>query len=207
MLLHLARAGAAAHADVLDRAAEAGGLVALEVGQADEDIGIHDGAADLGGLAVFAVGDRDFHFIRAAQTVADQNLAARGHGPEAIFLRTAQVLQRVFAAARIQGVAVGQERQTALLLAQVRHSLGVVRTQIGQIAQLAEMHLDGDELAVHVDVLDARRKAQAAQLVGQAGPDRTPEIGKVNSRCFHKNFLRFEHAALPRRRVSLLLKV
>ena len=84
VLLHLARAGAAAHADVLDGAAKAGGLVALEVGQADEDIGVHDGAADLGRLAVFAVGHRHLDLIGAAQAVADEDLAARGHGPEAV---------------------------------------------------------------------------------------------------------------------------
>ena len=188
MLLHLARAGTAAHADVLDGAAEAGGLVALEMGQADKDIGVHDGAADLGGLAVFAIWHRHLNLIGAAQTVADQDLAAGGHGPEAVLLRTGQVLQRILAAARIQGVAVGQEGQAALLLAQVGHDLGVVGAQVSQIAHLTEVHLDGDEPAVHVNVPDARRKAEATQLLGQAGAHRTAEIRKVNSRCFHKYF-------------------
>ena len=40
VLLRLARAGTAAHADVLDRAAKARGLVAFEMRQADEDIRI-----------------------------------------------------------------------------------------------------------------------------------------------------------------------
>ncbi len=76
MLHHLAGPGAAAHADVLEGTPKTGGLVALKVGQADEHIGVHDGAADLGGLAVLAVGHRHFHLIRAAQAVADQDLAA-----------------------------------------------------------------------------------------------------------------------------------
>ena len=42
----------------------------LEMGQADKDIGVHDGAADLGGLAVFAVGTGTSDLIGAAQTVA-----------------------------------------------------------------------------------------------------------------------------------------
>ena len=188
MLLHLARAGAAAHADILERTAEAGGLVALEVGQADEHVRIHDGAADLGGLAVFAVRHRHFHLIRAAQTVTNDHLTAGGHGPETVQLGAAQVLQRVLAAARVQGVAVGQEGHTALLLAQICHHLGIVGTQKSQIAQLAEVHLDGHEPAVHVDVLDAGGNAHPAQLFQQAGAHRTAEIRIVNFGCFHGVF-------------------
>ena len=147
VLLHLAGAGAAAHADVLDGTAEAGGLVALEVAQADEDVGVHDGAADLSGLAVFAVRHRHLHLIGAAQAVGDDDLTAGGHGPEAVQLGAGHVLEGVLSAARIQGVAVGQEGHTALLLAQVGHDLGVVGAQIGQVAQLAEMYLDDDEPA------------------------------------------------------------
>ena len=191
VLLHLAGAGAAAHADVLDGTAEAGGLVALEMAQADKDVGVHDGAADFSGLAVFAVWHRHFDFIGAAQAVGDDDLTAGGHGPEAVQLGAGQMLEGVLAAARVQGVAVGQEGHTALLLAQVGHDLGVVGAQIGQVAQLAEMHLDGDELALHVDVLDACRDAQAAQLIGEAGTHGTAEIGIVDGRCFHRLFLLF----------------
>ena len=44
--------------------------------------------------------------IGAAQAIANDDLAAGGHGPEAVFLRAAQVLQRILAAARVQGVDV-----------------------------------------------------------------------------------------------------
>ena len=162
--------------------------MALEVGQANEHVRIHDGTADLGGLAVFAVGHRHFHLIRAAQTVTNDHLTAGGHGPEAVQLGAAQVLQRILAAARVQGVAVGQEGHTALLLAQVCHHLGVVGAQKSQIAQLAEVHLDGHEPAVHVDVLDAGGNAHPAQLFQQAGAHRTAEIRIVNFGCFHGVF-------------------
>ena len=191
VLLHLARAGAAAHADVLDGSAEAGRFVALEVGQGDEDVSIHNGAADLGGLAVFAVGHGHLKLIGTAQAIANDDLTAGGHGPEAVFLRAAQVLQRVLAAARVQRVAVSQEGLAPLLLAQVCHHLGVVRAQESQVAQLTKVHLDGHELAVHINALDARRNAQAAQFFGQAGAHRTPEVGVIYSRCFHRDFLRF----------------
>ena len=114
VLLHLARAGAAAHADVLDGTAEAGGLVALEVGQADEDVRVHDGAADLGRLAVFAVRHRHLHFIGAAQAVTDEDLAAGRHGPESrSHGHGVEVLQGILAAARVEGVAVGEEGHAA----------------------------------------------------------------------------------------------
>ena len=48
-VLALTGPGAAAHADVLDGSAEAGHLVALEVGEADEHIRVHDGPANLSG--------------------------------------------------------------------------------------------------------------------------------------------------------------
>ena len=124
--------------------------MALKVGQADEHIRVHDGTTDLGGLAVFAVGHRHLHLIGAAQAVTDDHLAAGGHGPEAVELGTGQVFQRVFAAAGVQGIAVGQKGHTTLLLAQVCHHLGVVGPQKGQVAQLTKVHFDGYELALHV---------------------------------------------------------
>ena len=164
---------------------KAGGLVALEVGQADEHIRVHDGAADLGGLAVFAAGHRHLHLIGAAQAVADEHLTAGGHGPEAVELGAGQMFQRVFAAAGVQGVAVGQKGHTPLLLAQVGHHLGVVGPQKGQVAQLTKMHFDGHELALHVQLTDPGRQAQAAELFQQAGAHGTAEIGIINVGCFH----------------------
>ena len=52
---HLARPGAAAHAQVLDGPAKARGLMALEVVQADDDVRVHDGLADLGLLHIVAL--------------------------------------------------------------------------------------------------------------------------------------------------------
>ena len=109
MLFHLAGAAAAAHADILDGAAKARHFMALEVSQADENVGIHDGPADFRFFDVFAILDRHFDFIGAAQAVRNDDLTAGGHGPEAVQLGAAQVLQRVLTAARVQRVAVGQE--------------------------------------------------------------------------------------------------
>ena len=54
MLLCFAGSGTAAHADVFDSAAETGHLMSFEMGQADKDIGIHNGTADFGFFYVFA---------------------------------------------------------------------------------------------------------------------------------------------------------
>ena len=188
VLLHLAGAGAAAHADVLDGTPKPVDSWPLKW------LRLMKMSASMMARPIFAVlqyspfGHRHLHLIGAAQAVGDDDLTAGGHGPEAVQLGAGQVLEGVLSAARIQGVAVGQEGHTALLLAQVGHHLGVVGAQIGQVAQLAEMHLDGDELALHVDVLDACRDAQAAQLFGEAGTYGTAEIGIVDGRCFHSVF-------------------
>ena len=65
VLIGLTGARTAAHADIFDRAAEAGHLMSLEMGQADKDIGVHDGAADLSFFDVFASGHRNSDVIGA----------------------------------------------------------------------------------------------------------------------------------------------
>ncbi len=67
-------------------------------------------------FAEFAVENRNFHIVCAAQTIADDNLATRGHGPEAVKVGAVHMLQRVLAAAGIERVAIRQEGQAALLL-------------------------------------------------------------------------------------------
>lgn len=185
MLLHLASAAAAAHADVLDGAAEASRLMALEVREADEDIGIHDGTADLGLLDVLAVLDRHLDIVRAAQAIADDDLAARRRRVEAVEVRAVHVLERVLAAARIERIAVRQERHTALLFDEVCDDLRVLRAQIGHVAKLTEVHLDGDELAVHVNLLDAGSQAECPELLHDVASDRHAEIREINFCLFH----------------------
>ena len=82
--LPLAGIGAAAHAQVLHGAAEAGFLMALEVVQGNDDIGIHDGPADFGGLYVLAAHHGHIHIVGALQAVGDENMAAGGVGGEAV---------------------------------------------------------------------------------------------------------------------------
>ena len=204
VLVHLAGAAAAAHADVLQRAAEAGGLMALEVRQADEDVGVHDGAADLGGLAVLAVDDGHFHFVRAAQTVADDDLAAGGDGVEAVEVGAVHVLQGIFAAAGIERVAVREEGQAALFLAEVGDDFCIVGAQEGEIAQLAEVHFDGDEFALHVDGLDAGGDAEAAKFIELAGSHWAAEIRKIDDGSLHGMILLYDSPRASEYKLRLL---
>ena len=185
VLLLFAGAAAAAHAQVLDGAAEARLLVPFEVVQADDDVRVHNGAADAGFLDVLAALHRHRDVVGAFQAVADQDGAAHRHGGKAVLPGAVQVLQRIFAAAGVKGVAVGQKRLAAQLLDHVGHRFGVVGAQKAQVAQLAEMHLDGDKLALHVDLFNAGLFHQPLELGGQALAQPGAEIGKVDLRFFH----------------------
>ena len=159
--------------------------MALEMREADEDVGIHDGAADLGLLDVLAVLDRHLDIIRAAQAVADDDLAARRHCVEAVEVRAVHVLERVFAAARIECVAVRQEGHAALLLDEVSDDLRVLRAKIRHVAELTKVHLDRDELAVHVNLLDASSEAECPELLHDIAADRHAEIREINFCLVH----------------------
>ena len=63
MLLHLAGPAAAAHTKVFDGAAETGGLVALEMAEADDNVSIHDSVTDLCVFHQFSVVNRHLYII------------------------------------------------------------------------------------------------------------------------------------------------
>ena len=184
MLLHLARAAAAAHADVLHAAAKARALVALEVREADYDVGVHERMADLCLLHVLAVLDGNNRLVGALEAVGDNHLAAGGVRSEAVLVGAVDVLERVFATAHVERVAVGEERLAAQLLDHVRDGTRVVGAQEGEVAQFAEVDLDGDELVVEVDLLDAGAANQALELVELAFAAVRAQVGEVHlGRC------------------------
>ena len=83
--------------------------MAFKVSQADKYVGVHNSPANLGVLYVFAVFNGNFHFVRAAQAVADDDLTARRNRVVAVQVGTVQMFQGVLAAAGIQCIAVRQE--------------------------------------------------------------------------------------------------
>ena len=183
--LHLAGAGTAAHADVLQRAAEAGALVPLEVRQRDEHVGVHDGAADLGFLHIGAALHGDQGLVGALQAVGDDDVAAGGKGRKTVGVGRVDVVQRVLAPAHIQRVAVGQEGLAAQFLDHLGHHRRVVGAQEGQVARLAEMDLDGGEFVGEVDLADPGGLDETFEFLGQVLVKRRAQIGEIYFGCRH----------------------
>ena len=76
------------------------------------------------------------------------------------------MLEGVLAASGVEGVAVGQEGLASQLRDHVHHRPGVVGAQESHVAELPEVHLDGYELAVHVDASDSGLD-ESLELVGR----------------------------------------
>ena len=143
---HFPRPAATAHADVLDRAAEASQLMPLEMGQGNEDICIHDSPSDECRFENFSPVHRHFHIVRTFQTIADDELAACGQRRKAVFVGGGQMFQGLLAATHIQGIAVREERLAAQSLHSVGHGLGKVGAQEGKVSRFAEVQLDRRKL-------------------------------------------------------------
>ena len=187
--LLLAGARAAAHADVLERAAESRSRVALGMRERDEDVGVHDGAADLRRAQILAAADGHEVVIVALEPVGNDALRARGHGRIAVKHGAVEMVERVGAAADIERVAVGEKRLAAERAHIVAHDARPVRAQIGHVARLTEVELDGDVLVLEIDLLKAGGLHEPAQLFERADLVRA-QIGKIYFCRFHGKHLR-----------------
>ena len=186
VLLHLAPAGTAAHAQVLNGAAKAGLLMTLEVGQRNDHVSLHNGLADLGRGDVLRALHRHLHVIVTTQAVADNNLTAGRQRRKAILKGGLQMLQGILPTTRIQGVAVGQEGHAAQTLYHIRNYFRVVGPQKGQIARLSEVHLDGYQFMVKIDLADPGGADQLLQLIQQVFPRLTAQVRVVYLCLFHR---------------------
>ena len=161
--------------------------MSLEVGQADEHVGIHDGTADEGFLRVLAAFHGYGNVVGTLQTIGDDDRAAGGKRREAILPRALQVFQGIFPESRVHGVAVCQEGFSAEFLDEIDDGFCVVGTEVADVAQFPEMHFDGDKLAVHVDVGHPGPAGQPLQLGRHALPERRrPEVGVIYFSSFHE---------------------
>ena len=129
VLLHLARTATAAHAEVLHGAAKACLLMPLEMRERDDDIGIHERVADLCLFHVLAALDGNECLIGALKTIGNDHMAACGIGRKAVLIGAVNMLERVFAAAHIERVTVGEERLSAELLHHIGDSTSIVGAQ------------------------------------------------------------------------------
>ena len=184
VLLHLAGTATAAHTQVLHGAAKAGLLMALKVGEANHDVGVHECLADLCLAHVLAALDRNERLVGALEAVGDDDLATRGIRGKAVLVGGVDVLERVFAAAHIERVAVGEEGFAAQLLHDVCDGAGVVWAQKAQVTQLAKVNLDSDELVLEVDLLNAGAANEAFEFVELALASMRAQVGEVHlCRC------------------------
>src|SRR5699024_4301334 len=178
--LHLACPGTASHADVFQRAAEAGGFMAFEMSQGNKNIRVHDRLSDLGFLHIFAAVYRHIGFVRTFQAVGDQDVASCGEGGETVGICAVQMIQGVFAAAYIQSVAVGEKRFSAQFLHNVGDSFRVIGAEKRQVARLSEMNLDRRIFSVKIYIRYARFFDEAFQLIEKAVVESGAHVGKIN---------------------------
>ena len=113
-------------------------------------------------------------------------MAARRERGKAVDIRRIHVLERVFPAADIECVAVGQKRPSASGLNKVGHGLRVVRAQIRQVSKLTEVQLDGDDFSLKIDIPHSGCRQQLLQLLLLVQTRVTAEIGKVYLSLFHE---------------------
>ena len=180
MLLHLAGTAAATHTQVLHGAAKAGLLMALKVGEANHDVGIHECLADLCLAHVLTALDRNECLVGTLEAVGDDDLATRGIRGKAVLIGGIDVLERVFAATDVERVAVGEEGLAAQLLHDIRDGASVVGAQKAQVAQLAKVNLNGDELVLEVDLLNTGATDEALEFVELALASMRAQVGEVH---------------------------
>ena len=180
MLLHFSGTASASHTDILQSTAKAGCLMSLEMAETDKNICVHDSMSDQGSFAVFSVYYRNFYFIGSSNSVTDDDLASGCDRVKSVKICTVQMLQCVLSASRIKGITICQERHSALLLTEICYYLCIVRTKECHISKLSEMHLDGYEFSIHIDIFDSCGNAEFFQFVQLAGSHRTTKISEIN---------------------------
>ena len=90
------------------------------------------------------------------------------------------MLQCILSASRIKSITICQERHSALLLTEICYYLCIVRTKECHISKLSEMHLDGYEFSIHIDIFDSCGNAEFFQFVQLAGSHRATKISEIN---------------------------
>ena len=154
--------------------------MAFKMVQGDEDIGIHNSAADLGFFYILPVNWNE-NVISSLESVCDQDVAAGGKWIVAVHIGRIQMIQRILAAAHIEGIAVCQEGLSAIFFNQVHENSGIVRAKIGQISRLTEMDFNGSVLVAEIDLIQhAGLFYKALQLLEQVFVECGSECGKID---------------------------
>lgn len=176
----------AAHAEVLEGAAETCLLVALEVGERDDHIGIRKCGTDFGGGTEFGIVEGNLTVINTFETVGDNDGGLDYDRVEAVLHGGVNVVDGIGASAGVEGVAVGKEWFGTLFLEQFDETSCEVGADICQVAWLAEVEFDGDEQVFEIIGEKTGAYAQPLEFVEQVRVSVGTEIGKVNL-GFHKS--------------------
>lgn len=101
----------------------------------------------------------------------------------------AGLVQRVLAAADVQGVAVRKEGLAAALADVIRDDSCIMRTQMRQIAEFAEMDLDGGAAVGKIDLFKTGALHQTVQFLRKRFDRGGVKIGKKYFGRFHGTYL------------------
>ena len=142
------------HTQVFQGAAESGLLVALEVSHRDDDVGIGQSRPDFRSFAIFAI-QGYFAVFGSFQAIGNNHLALGRDGVIAVFHGALQVIYRIGSPARVECIAVGEERLGSPRTEQIGQSGGIVGPQVGQVARLPEVDFYSYKLVFEIDGLDA----------------------------------------------------
>ena len=141
------------------------------------EIGVHDGLADLGLLHKGKV-DGNEGLVGALDAVGDDDVRAGLQRREAVEVGGVHMIEGVLPAADVEGVAVGEEGFAAELADIVHHDLRILRAQVGKVAELAEVDLDGGVFVREIDVLKTGGLHEPVQFLRESLVRRGVEIGE-----------------------------
>ena len=94
-------------------------------------------------------------------------MAASLQWRESVEIGGVQMIERVFAAADIKSIAIGQENLPAEFADIIRNYSRILRAQIGQVTKLTEMNLDGGIAIRKADLFKAGSLQQSMKLLWQ----------------------------------------
>jgi hypothetical protein len=134
----------------------------------------------VGRLTVDTAYYRHINIIGTPDTIGDNVLAARGHGPIAVFVCRIQVVKTLVPPPHIQGIAVRQEGHAPQSLDPIRHNPGKVGPEESHVSRLSKMDFNGNVFLFEINLLNTRFNNQPIQFVQQTVADPTTHIGKVH---------------------------
>ena len=89
------------------------------------------------------------------------------------------MIQGILPGAHVHGVGIGEEGLAPQFLDDVHQHPGVAGPQMGHVAQLTEVDLDGHELILEVDPVNSGGHNEPGQLLGQSLAVCGAEIRKI----------------------------